>query len=253
MAKNKRHYINNKHEKNMVDLIENMNNRHSTWSIFSDFLTIAACSLSNTCDLSKRAVREELYMNTIKKYDKQDLDSMCKMFGELVLALEEGGLDDILGDIFGHLDLGNNWTGQFFTPMHVCEATGEMLAGSITQQKVQQRGYISVCEPCSGSGALVIGFAKALLKRDINFQEYMLVSATDIDIRAVYMSYIQFSLLGIPSIVYHANSLTDEVFDVWYTPMYFLKGFAFRKQTEPIDFKNVLERMRKRKKSLLIS
>lgn len=231
----------------MVDLITSMNSRHTTWNVFSDFLTIAACSLSNSCDLSKREAREEIYMTTIKKYSNQELDTMCKIFAELVLALEEGGLNDILGDLFMSLDLGNNWTGQFFTPMHLCDAIGDMTAGSITLKEVQRRGYISVCEPCSGSGALVIGFAKALLKREINYQEYMLVTAIDIDIRAVYMSYIQFSLLGIPAIIYHGNSLTNEIYDVWYTPMYFLNGFAFRKQKNPIDFNNVLSRMKKRR------
>ena len=42
--------------------------------------------------------------------------------------------------------------------------------------------------------------------------------AQDIDIRCVWMAYIQLSLYGIPAMVIHGNTLTMEEWDRWYTP-----------------------------------
>ena len=45
-----------------------------------------------------------------------------------------------------------------------------------------------------------------------------LLVAQDIDIRCVWMAYIQLSLYGIPAVVIHGNTLTMETWSQWYTP-----------------------------------
>jgi hypothetical protein len=45
------------------------------------------------------------------------------------------------------------------------------------------------------------------------------------------MAYVQMSLLGMAGYVIIGNSLIpSENYDVWFTPMYFLYGFNYRKQ-----------------------
>ena len=71
---------------------------------------------------------------------------------------------------------------------------------------------------------MVIAAAHALQDQGINYQQCMHVVACDIDIVAVHMSYIQLSLLHIPAVVYHSNSLSLEVWSEWKTPAHVL-GF----------------------------
>jgi len=52
---------------------------------------------------------------------------------------------------------------------------------------IEEKGYISVCEPCCGSGAMILGAAKALKDAGYNYQQQMVVHATDIDIKCVHM------------------------------------------------------------------
>lgn len=40
------------------------------------------------------------------------------------------------------------------------------------------------------------------------------------------MAYIQFALYGIPAIVVHGNSITQERYSIWYTPCLFMNDFV---------------------------
>lgn len=42
------------------------------------------------------------------------------------------------------------------------------------------------------------------------------------------MTYIQLSTLGIPAIVKNQDALLNKVFDVWFTPAFYLDGWWFR-------------------------
>ena len=68
----------------------------------------------------------------------------------------------------------------------------------------------------------------------------MLVTATDIDLKCVHMCYLQLSLLGIPAVVIHGNSLTLEEHSHWFTPAYILDGWAW-KNLEPSEMSEVVE------------
>lgn len=74
---------------------------------------------------------------------------------------------------------------------------------------------------------LVLSYAKALKKHNINYQKYLLVDVTDIADTCVYMAYIQLALYGIPAIVKCGNSLTQEIRFAMETPLYFLQYWKF--------------------------
>lgn len=88
---------------------------------------------------------------------------------------------------------------------------------------------------------MILSLAKALKERNINYQQDLLVEATDISDVCVYMTYIQLSLYGIPAVVYCGNALTLETRFKMETPLYFLQYWKFRKFYMPNPEKNSKE------------
>jgi type I restriction-modification system DNA methylase subunit len=220
----------NEHKKNLIKLIEQASYRHSTWQVFSDFVEMAALSISNSVDKTQWETREKRYLDIIKGYERRDGELFPKMFGELVKALEIE-MTDVLGEIFMELELGSKWKGQFFTPMSVCRAAAAMSLVDV-KKLVKEKGFITVNEPAVGGGALIIAVAEEMKNLGLNYQQTMLVTAQDLDLKAVHMCYLQLSLLGIPAVVLNANTLSMEVYSQWKTPAYILGGWWYRKQKE---------------------
>ena len=205
--------------------------KHSIWQVFEDFVILSACSVSNAVDFLHREEREKVYLDTIKKYTKKEVEEFPKMFALLVEALEQElsvrGSSDVLGRLYHDLELHNKWRGQFFTPQSIADMMAEMSI-SDHDADIKQRGYITVCEPCCGSGVMILGIAKALLKSHYSPSQNLVVTAVDLDLKCTCMAYIQLSLYGIPAVIEHADTLACKVFSRWYTPVYILDGWLFR-------------------------
>jgi hypothetical protein len=75
---------------------------------------------------------------------------------------------------------------------------------------------------------LILGFAKALLDRKINYNTQLIVTATDVDLKCVHMCFVQLSLYGIPAVVIHGNSITLQDYSHWFTPFYITGGWLRR-------------------------
>lgn len=110
-------------EKDFIKAFNRLSYRHNPWTVWQNFINMAACSISNAVDRQPETWRrrEESYLATVKAYDKEELDDFVKMFGLLVQALEENPAQDFLGNLYMSLDFGRGWSGQFFTPWHVAE------------------------------------------------------------------------------------------------------------------------------------
>ena len=76
---------------------------------------------------------------------------------------------------------------------------------------------------------MILAFAKSLYKHDINYQQQLLVEATDISDICVYMTYIQLSLYGIPAVVHCGDTLTQKMRFKMETPFFFLNYWKFRR------------------------
>ena len=92
---------------------------------------------------------------------------------------------------------------------------------------------------------MILSLAKALEKKHINYQQDLLVVATDISDICVYMTYIQLSLYGIPAIISCGNPLTQEVRFQMETPLYYLQYWKFRKFFLHSDKEKVAENKQK--------
>lgn len=182
--------------------------RHQAWEVWRDFCTLAACSIANAVDKRHFEVREKLYLDTIKRYNKDERQVFPVLFAETVLELERNPDQDFLGKMFMQLELGNHWKGQFFTPYNICHLMAKLNLDE-QKEKLERKGWISVADCCCGAGAMLIAFANVCQREKINYQQDVLFVAQDIDPTAAYMCYIQLSLLGCPGYVKIGNALTE--------------------------------------------
>lgn len=102
----------------IIKLIGENAYRHDRWKVFSDFVQLSAFALSNAVDLHNRDARESEYMRIIGQYSKDEASRFPIMLAELVNGLE-AGMEDVLGQVYMELELGNKDRGQVFTPYPV--------------------------------------------------------------------------------------------------------------------------------------
>lgn len=209
------------HKAALAKMITGFGYRHDKWQVFRDFVAMAALAISNSVDKSQFEDREAQYMQIVARYSKEEVMQLAGGLANVVLALEEEP-QDVLGSLFMSLELGNSWKGQFFTPYELSYLMAKMTTGPQARADIERRGFFSVNDPCIGGGAMLIAAAHALRDEGINYQKHMHAVAADIDLCAVHMAYIQLSLLHVPAVVYHANSISMEVWSAWKTPAHVL-------------------------------
>lgn len=208
-------------KKEIIKCIRDLSGRYSPTSVFFDWVQCMALAISNSCHVIHGNIwkhREELYKATMSKYDDIERSKLAEMCGMLVIALEEG-LGDTLGEIYMGSIGGDAGKGQFFTPYHV-----SLACAKLTVPQVDSNDKIKVNEPTCGSGGMIIAAAQILQERGENYQRKLDVVCQDLDWTAVYMCYVQLSLLGICAIVAQGSTLSEPYVDgypaerVFYTP-----------------------------------
>lgn len=200
------------HKKEIIQIISSMSGKYSGYEIFTDWIRCLALSIANTTHVIHDKVwkeREQLYLDTMRKYELEERQRFGELTARLIDALEEGP-DDILGKVYMEAGMGSKIAGQFFTPFHLSELCARIgLQEQIEAYKAGRLDKITVNEPSCGGGAMIIAAAKILLEQDINFQKAMDVVAQDLDWKGVYMCYTQLSLLGISAICVQGDTLCN--------------------------------------------
>ena len=184
------------HQKELAKILREVAERYTLWQVFSDFLAMAALSISNSMDKRRFDQREAEYMQIVGRYSKAEANLIAHGLAHVVMGLEEGP-QDFLGSLFMSLELGNAWAGQFFTPYEVSLMMAKMqLAGDEPKRIISNRGFITVNDPCTGGGAMLIAAAHALLDEGLNPFQHMHATAQDIDIKAVHRGLLVFSAIS---------------------------------------------------------
>lgn len=209
--------------KEFTSKLSNLDRSRSVSTVFNDFLTLICCSLAQTVYRSDNL--EQMYLNIIKTYTKEQAEEFSKLFAFLVLGLEQES-QDFLEQVYMSLNLGSQANGQYFTPYSVSKFMAEINFTEI--ESLQNNQLITLSEPCCGSGALIIAFAQTLREHNINYQQKLFVEAIDISEMCFKMTYVQLSLLGIPAKVVQGDSLSLKFQQVLYTPFYFVNGFQVK-------------------------
>ncbi len=195
---------------------------------FEDWLTMSVCCLSG-------GRMEEQYLQTVAKHTagkpgKRGCDSIAKMFGELVAAMEQDsrdGMKDILGDLFeGAISYGEHQ--QYLTPMPLCSLmarltvetqtdlsdsaqsandteappTAEPPLTSAVPTLNESGARRSVFDPACGSGRMLLAVAQ--INRHWDF------CGQDVDGRCAKMAALNLAFRNLYGYVIQGNSLALE-------------------------------------------
>lgn len=174
---------------------------------------------------------ESTLEDALKSLDRSGIDKAraASMTNSLVMALSENG-GDRLGDMAARLGILHTGLGQFFTPSCVATLLSRIQVGSTDFARViAEKGYVSAMDPTAGSGGLLIQFAKKLRDAGYDPKFKLFCEATEIDVSAFRMLYVQLSAYDIPARVVLGDSLTRENRMVLFTPAY-IKFFFPRRQ-----------------------
>ena len=201
----------------LVEEIQNLGRTHGVNTVFTNFLELTALALAIQMDPVNRAERQEEYEELEKSLDSEALSAYGRMTFYLFLSIREYRSDpkDILGEVYTRLKLSNEWNGQFFTPDSISRMMAEIL--QIPENIPEGEGYVTINEPACGSGTMIYGAVWTMQKNGFDYQRKSLFVAQDIDIRCVWMTYIQCCLYRIPVVVIHGNTLTQENWSCWYS------------------------------------
>ena len=192
------------YKKELIDRIEKIAGKYSAYEVFTDWIRCCSLSIANAVTIIHGKVwkdREKMYMDTIRRYTKEEAEIFVEMLGLLAMALEDK-MEDVLGSIYMTSGMGSKAAGQFFTPYHLSELCGKLVAPD-------EDGKYRVNEPSCGGGGMIIATAAALKGKGINYQKSMEVVAQDLDWKGVYMCYLQLSLLGIRAICVQGDTLME--------------------------------------------
>ncbi len=230
-------------EKEFLDLFQKLCYSRNAWEVWADLMSVMACSISNAVDRipGHFEARETEYERCIKRLGS--VDTAAEVFTIVVMALEKNPAQDFLGAMYMKLNLGNHWKGQFFTPYHVCHLMAEMTVGNAGTE-IEEKGWISIGDPCVGGGAMMIAAANVFRSNNINYQNHVLFVGQDIDRVVAMMAYIQLSLLGCAGYIVVGDSLShpltgytlfpqeSEYQEIWYMPMFHSEVWTMRRMIQ---------------------
>ncbi|MBP2199248.1 N-6 DNA methylase [Pantoea cypripedii] len=200
---------------------------HRRYEVFADFIALVAREL-DVAGMATQPGNDE-YTRIRSRYSDTDFEQFHHLFELMIRALERKH-HDFLGSVFMELELGDSRMGQFFTPWELTKMLAQLLRGDILAQ-LQDQPFVTFGEPASGAGGMVIAWADVMLEAGANPAEHLFASCTDLDQLAADMTYVQLSLLGIPAEVKTGNSLSQNIRQTRYTPVYYLNGWDFRLST----------------------
>lgn len=193
-------------KKEIEQTILQMSGDRSPYNVFEDWVECMALSISNACQMIHDKVyqdRERKFEAIVQQYKKPPVEKFAEMFVMLSETLESG-ISDILGEIYMEMELGNKNTGQFFTPYHV-----SFMCAEASLQGYEGDRILTIHEPSCGGGGMIIATAAVLSERGMNYQKLMHVVAQDLDWKAVHMTYVMLSLMGINAVVAQGDTLME--------------------------------------------
>lgn len=167
--------------------------RHDPGQLFHDFLDITICCFANQ-------TMEEKYLQTIKRYTRDELDTFAKLMGLLIVIHEDNvqatGWYDALGLIYEHISSRSKAShmGQFFTPHEVCDMMARIIIGTEPIENC------TIYDPTCGSGRLILAGHVVAPKHGVCY-------GADLDPMCAKMTAVNFWLHGIRGEVACMDSL----------------------------------------------
>lgn len=221
---------------------------YQAWEIWADWIYMLAAALSQPLDF--RENREKRYIDIASKYTAEELQIFQELSNIVIAELERDPEQDLLGNTYMRLELGNHWTGQFFTPYHLCACMAQLQCAECLRI-ISENGYVTVNDPACGGGATLVAAVNEIKRRmhladsPLNHQDHILVIAQDLSEITALMCYVQMALLGIAAIIKVGDSLADPITgdylnmprndNLWFTPMYNMPVWSGRQIAHKLD------------------
>jgi N-6 DNA Methylase len=199
------------------------------FKLWDDWLGLAVAALSKHTEAD-----EEKYMAIMRKYGPRVLgkdhpaDYFSHALGAFMHACRtesalNGTFPDYLGMIYEQESLTNRYSGQFFTPEHLCKLMVQM-----TVEPTQE--LISIADPACGSGRFFI--AAQPIAPNATFY------GTDRDLTCVHMTAMNMLMRNANAVIVHGNTLSLECFGGYVTRSTILGGVI--RPLDAIQAKSVL-------------
>jgi len=217
--------------RDFIRKIEKLDRDKGLYDLFRDFCEMAYCAHAKLTAGPDRADElEARYMQIVGGYSNKDtVRAFPEMLAIAWRAIEGGGCD-FLGSVASQMEVLNARVGQFFTPYEVSRMMAEMSLQDVGSV-IEANGYVTVAEPASGAGGMVLATADVLEKNGFDPSLHMLVNAVDISPLCFHMTYLQTTLRGIPALVELGDTLrntrTESAWTLSTTAFYATHGRLF--------------------------
>lgn len=136
---------------------------------------------------------------------KETMTALATMLGATTAALLAEPVD-FVGPVFSELSA-DAGMGQFFTPYHLSYMMAKMIVGDDPRAKLEERGHLTLMEPASGVGGMILATNVVLREAGLDVAREAHWTAVDVDHRAMCACYLQLALTDCSADVYRGNSL----------------------------------------------
>lgn len=205
----------NKYE-SFLKLLNFKTEKYSQEQIFKDFISLFAISLSNKVIFNK--VNSNKYEEIYQKYEKDEQYIFYALSSELTrLFCNEKSPYDILGEIYQKVTK-KNYLKLLTNSNSKLQEVGKKLQGIININKHSNNG--KMVEVNCGSGAMILAYASTLKMFKLDYKRDLQVTAIDIDVINIFMTYIQLYFYDISAVVILLDEKSNKEIMRLYTPMY---------------------------------
>lgn len=212
--------------KEFIKLIGSNDRSRNDYDKFADFLELGYCAFAKLMALSTEQADalEARYMRVVDRYrrDERQLNMIREIYPSLIgiawSAVKEGGVD-FLGAVSSEMEILNSRIGQFFTPWNVTRMMAKMIVGGTDiPEIVEGKGYVTILEPASGAGGMMLAAADEVQALGYDPGQHMLVNTIDISPMCFKMTYLQLAWRGIPALVQQGDTLRMQMVEGAWTP-----------------------------------
>lgn len=195
--------------KEFQQLFDTLSYSRDRGEVFTDFIDVCLYYLS------VGMLRQE-YDKIEKKYNEKEL-AMFHLMLEIV-AVSSEDFNDALGDVFMQF-VSHGHNGQYFTPMHI----SDLMASMSGVEGIKSES--SVCDPCCGSGRMLLSAAKLSCKKNDNLRP--LCYGSDIDLLCVKMCVVNMVMNSIPGEIAWMDTLSMEHWRSYHIELVLICGMWF--------------------------
>lgn len=167
--------------------------KYNIQDVFKDIVSLEVCFINATMLFNRDYAKK--FDSIMKKYTVTEQNEIYKILIDLAeLYRKQEGLNDVMLEIL--IELGLEDTSKFSNlDKHITLNDNE------TKKKIKDKGYVGLTEPNSGTGRMILAFARKIQQLGYNKSRNLCVLACEKDLFYTYMIYLQLSMYDIPAII----------------------------------------------------